>query len=221
MKDKKEKKMDWSLLIAIIALILSGLIFFQDHLKPFNLSTRASGRAVIAKNPYTEDLKQDCLLVNMIFSNSGSRRGVIEDIALCLNYKNEKIILRSFAVKKDRTLNVTKGLPPPQLETFLSFNLGKGESNVKEIMFIPLEKESSFSFEDQLYNADIWVLSSKDWEKHKPFSFLLTKEDIESISNPQFKKFEDGSRFIKWTNRDKPLASIEKQLSELEKLIGK
>jgi len=140
MTNKKNKNRDWlSIAIATFALSLLGWIFFQDYLKPFNLSARASGRVVIAKNPYSENLKQDCLLISIIFSNSGARQGVVEDIAICIHYENENIILGSLAVNKNRTLNLQKVLPPPQMETFLSFNLKKYESDVKEIMFVPVE----------------------------------------------------------------------------------
>ena len=210
-----------SLIISFFALSLSVWLFVLNYWKPFNLSARASGRVVIAKNPYSKDLKQDCLLINLIFNNGGARRGVVEDVAICLHYKNGDVILRSLAIQKDRTLTMTKELLPPQLETFLSFNLEKYESSVKEVLFVPLKNEGSFSFEEQPYNADIWFLSGKNWKKHEPFSFSITKEDIESIGSVQVKNLEDGRRFISWINRDMPLTSMENQLSKLKELIGK
>ena len=218
-KNKKDRKMNWTLLVAILAFVLSGWIFVQDYLKPFNLSVRASGRVVVARNPYSENLKQDCLLINLIFNNSGAVRGVVEDVAICIHYKNKNVILRSLAMQKDRTLNLQKELPPPQLETFLSFNLAKYESVVKGVLFVPLEKESSFSFEEQLYDADIWVLSGKNWEKYETFGFLITSKDTESLASTQIQYVDEGGRFIKWIIVDKPLASREEQLSKLKELI--
>lgn len=222
MPNKNKKNINWlSIPIAILALCLSSWIFYKDYLKPFNLSARASGRVVIAKNPFSENLKQDCLLVSLIFSNSGARQGVVEDIAICIRYENKNIILGSLAVNKDRTLNLQKELPPPQMETFLSFNLKKYESDVKEIMFVPIETEESFSFKKCQYHADIWISSDNNWKKYESFEFSITNEDISALALTPVEFFDDGSYYIKWIYRDKALASQEKQILKLKELIQK
>jgi hypothetical protein len=146
--------------ISIAALGVSSFLLYRDHLLPFRLELRSGGRITVAKNPFSEGLKQDCVFLDLIFTNLGARRGVMEDVAVLVGTQAEGILLRTHSVATDRTLQFLKELRPPQLEPFTAFELKNDESAARRILFVPLTGAESFVLKTGSYTAEVWARSS-------------------------------------------------------------
>jgi len=204
--------------IAILSLIISITVLYINYLQGFRLQIREVGRIQIAKNPFSEGLKQSCLFLDLIFSNRGAKTGVVEDVAISVNERGNPTILRSLFVVTDRTKHFQKELQPPQMESFTAFELGKQTSLAKEIMFVPFESELAFFFKAGTYDADVWAVSSKkgEWVKYASFVFTVKDEDIKALDTTTITPQSGGGYFIKWITQDKPLESSEERLKNLK-----
>ncbi|MCH8942857.1 MAG: hypothetical protein IIA48_10540 [Bacteroidetes bacterium] len=212
-----------ALLISSIALIISGILLYIDYLKPFDLSIKTAGRITISKNPWAEELRQDCIQLDLVFTNNGARRGVIEDVALELQTNDKKFLFRSYAIVRNRSLTLGKDLIPPSLEPFISFELGKMESSVKRILFIPHTDSLLSNFIAETYKVIIWIRNSSDkkWIYYENFVITIDKDDIDVLAKSKMTKQPDGRYYINWLTLDKVLDQSENELSELLKIINK
>jgi len=123
--------------ISIVALCISLFLLYRDYLQPFRITVRAVGRITLSKNPWSAELQEDCIQIDLVFSNHGARKGVVEDVALELSSGDIRLFFRSFGIVRDRSLNLGKELPPPTMETFIGFELGKKESTVRRVILVP------------------------------------------------------------------------------------
>lgn len=209
--------------ISILALIISGWLLYHDYLMPFRPSIRAIGRVTISKNPLFGGLQQDCIHVDIVFSNQGAKRGAIEDVAIEINLGQNSSLFRSIAVMQNRNLPLGNELIPPTLESFVGFELGKSESVVKRILFVPHSGSASFSLKENNYRGTIWVRhsSARKWIKYTDFEFNVDKDDLSELSKSTMVLQPDGRYYISWITRDKVLSSTEDHLLELSKYLVK
>lgn len=162
--------------VAIAALAISAFLLYRDHLTPFKLEVRSAGRATVARNPFSEGLKQGCVLADLIFTNLGTKRGVVEDVALSVQSIAGLTLLRSHSIVLDRTINLAQGLPPPSLEPFTGFALSKEEAVVRRLLFLPTDQAAAFEISPGKYSAGIWTRSSPSpdsWSSHGAISFTV------------------------------------------------
>ena len=141
--------------IAVAALAISGWLLYKDYIQPFQLNVRPAGRITISKNPYSEGLSQDSIQLDLIFTNQGARRGIVEDVALVVKSNGKHGIFRSLAEQTDRSLNLQKELVPPKLETFIGFQLAKAESTIHRIVFVPHSESAIVQLSVGTYEADL------------------------------------------------------------------
>ncbi len=202
--------------IALIALIISLVNFYIANLRKFKLKVRDAGRIVISKNPH--DLKKLMILLDLIFENDGGSKGIVEDVAIILLDNGNKIVLNALYTNNDRTINYSKELPPPKLETFIGFQLDKDVSLIKQIAFYQHEDDAPFSFTKGLYKANILVLSSKNdkWKKVRAFDFEIDNDDIQILNEMKQIPQPDGGFFLKWVTRDKLTLSTKNRRSLLK-----
>ena len=209
--------------IAVVALCISGFLLYQDHLKPFKLAVRGAGRITIARNPWSEGLRQSCIEIDLIFTNEGARRGVVEDVAVRLYDPHGGAFFRSYGVAIDRQLNLQRELVPPRLEMFIGFELSKGESMVRRILLVPHVNSIAFSFAPISYAAEIWVRSTEapDWVRYDSFGFTVDQEDIDTLARSKVTPQPDGSVFVEWLTRDKVADQNDKRVAVLEERLRK
>ena len=209
--------------IAVAALAISAVLLYKDYIKPFSLDVRPAGRITISKNPFSEGLSQDSIQLDIIFTNQGARRGIVEDIALVVKAKDKLGVFRSLAEQTDRSLNLQKELVHPKLESFIGFQLAKSESLIHRIFFVPHSASAIVQLSIGTYDADVWVKSteSKKWIKKDFMNFTIDAEDIESLGKSKMTPQPEGGYFIKMITRDKVLSQGEERLKELNEIISK
>lgn len=203
--------------IAIVALLISLLVLWQEHLRPFQLDLRAAGRIGLAKNPRSEGLRQDCLFLDVILSNSGSRRGVIEDLAIVLRNGNESTLFRTIYEVLDRTENFSGGYPPPKMETFVGFDLAKNEDLVKRIMFVPHKNSDSFRFSATDYSLELWakISAQTGWKRYEVLSLTPEANELANLEKTEAIPQPGGGYFVKWSIYERPFNVVEDRLREL------
>jgi len=208
--------------IAVTALAISAWLLYKDYIQPFQLDVRPAGRITISKNPFSEGLSQDSIQLDLIFTNQGARRGIIEDVAVVINANGKQSIFRSLAEQTDRSLNLQKDLVPPKLESFIGFQLAKSESLIHRIFFVPHSASAIVQLSIGTYDADVWVKSteSKKWIKKDFMNFTIDAEDIESLGKSKMTPLPEGGYFIKMITRDKVLSQGEERLKELTDIIS-
>ena len=207
--------------MAIAALSISVILLYREHLKAFRLEVRTAGRVSISKNPFSGMLKEACLLLDLSFLNQGARRGVVEDVAVHVSRDKGLALFRSYAVVQNRTLNFTKEPPPPVLESFAGFELTRGESVVKRIMFLPYFGSEDFEFEQVSYTADVWVKSTdqSDWKRQESVRFTVDSGDMTTLAKMTPVPEEGGGYYLKWLTRDKVVDEAKEQLEVLKKKL--
>jgi len=179
---------------------------------------RAAGRITLSKNPWSEGLRQECLHLDLIFTNQGAKRGVIEDVAVSIQGLGARAFFRSLAMVSDRTLKLQKELVPPTVETFISFELGQGESTVRRVLWVPHASSIDFSFQATTYTGTLWVChsGSKKWMRSATFAFTVDREDLTELAKSTATPQPNGGYFVKWLTRDKVLNQTESKLNELQ-----
>ncbi len=203
--------------ISIVALSISLLLLYRDYFQPFRLSVRAVGRITISKNPWSEGLQQDCIHIDLVFSNQGAKRGVVEDVALELWSGEIRAFFRSLAIIRDRSLNLGKELLPPALETFIGFELSKTDSTVRRVLLVPHDNSPTSYLQALAYEGKIWIKHSrsKKWIEGPIFAFNVEKEDLEELAKTTIVPQPDGRYYVNWITRDKVLDKTANELDEL------
>lgn len=203
--------------ISFLALAVSVFLLWRDYVEPFNLSARPAGRITVAKNPFSQALREDCILVDLIFENGGARGGVVEDVALVARSPDGTGVFRSLAVQAERTLNLTRDLPPPFLETFVSFHLAKQESAVRRLLFVPRSGDGFVRFAPGQYTLEVWVRGSRidGWEKMAQATFTYDADDAAALDRTSAAPDLKGGQFVEWLTRDKVLDESDQQLRAL------
>lgn len=209
--------------IAVAALTISAVLLYKDYIKPFCLDVRPAGRITISKNLFSEDFSQDSIQLDLIFTNQGARKGIVEDIALVVKADDKLGLFRSLAEETDRSIHLQKELIAPKLESFIAFQLAKSESSIHRILFVPHSTSAINQLSIGTYGADVWVKSteSKKWIMKDFMEFTIDAEDIESIGKSKMIPQPQGGYFIKMITRDKVLKQGEERLKELNEIISK
>lgn len=206
--------------ISIFALLISLVLLYRDYLQPFKLYVRGVGRVIISKNPWSEGLQQACIHLDLVFSNIGANRGVIEDVALELRSYKSHVILRSLATVSDRSMRLGKDLLPPELESFIGFELEKRESTMKQILFVPYTGFDTFNFKATTYGGVIWVKHSnhQKWVNVYNLEFSVDEDDLIELDKSTMTLQPDGRFYVNWITRNKVLKQTESLLQDLLKI---
>lgn len=169
--------------IAILALLVSAWTLYRTHFLPFSVVVRAAGRVMLAKNPWAL-MKQDCLALDLSFTNTGTRVGLIEDIAVDVKGPNLRSLLRTMSVFADRDLKVVSGPAVPRLEVFTAFHLKAYEAAVKRILFVPHDKSDRFVLENGPHVATVYARGTrlKSWKQVCAVDFMVDQADLDALA---------------------------------------
>ena len=207
-----------AIIISIIAIIISAITYWNDTLKSFKLTVFDAGRVELTINPYKAPNREPALMVELIFFNEGARSGVVQDVALKVEFPNgEDILFRSMVIATDRTLQFGKELESPKLESFVGFTIPGQNSVFRKIMFV-LDKPNNFKdFPLGRYNTEIFAISSssQEWQSHGSFGFLIEESDLKQLAKNVFTLQPDGRYFLKWYTQSKATEERRKSLTAL------
>lgn len=90
--------------ISVLALILSGITFWNNSLKPFRLRVSNAGRIELLMNPYRIPSLEPGLMLELIFANDGASPGLMQDVAIVVTFPNEQhVLFRSMVLSVDQT----------------------------------------------------------------------------------------------------------------------
>jgi hypothetical protein len=211
---------NWAGFVAVVSFVMSLYTLYFTYLRPFAPHATAAGRVVLLKNPFSSGLKHAALMLDIIFTNRGANRGVVEDVAISLDRGGGSypLVLRSLAIDRERRLNLAGGWPAPELETFLAFEIGPGESVAKRVLFVPVDATSDLAFEARSYDASLWMWTSRrdDWQRSDSLAFSVDDDDLKSLSSSVIEAGQEGGQFVKLMTRDKPLDDIEGRVRQLQ-----
>ncbi len=220
---------DWmsltALAVSVVALLLSIGTTYWEHWRSFRLDIRSAGRITLSRDPWSPNLTRDALFVDAIFTNTGARRGVVEDVALVVQRAGQKSLFRSFATQRDHTLNLTGELVPPKLEPFVGFDLGRFESTVRRLFFVPHTDASDASwktFQLGRHTGEIWARSTDkpDWCKHATVTFSIETSDLDQLSSSKAIPQAEGGYFVKFVTQNKVVEESENALQALADRLG-
>jgi len=195
--------------IAILALATSLLIAYKTHWKPFKLSVSDTGRIDLARHPYF--LNDSAFVLDIIFTNPGSRVGVGRDVALLITSPSgQSAIFRSFLEIKDRSMHWAQDLGTLQAEPFIAFNLKPGDTLVKRLMFTPFSPEHH-SLVEGIYSITILARSSAShsWQRSTSVDVKVDLDDLSELAKTNSVKEADGRLKINWLTRSKVTESYE------------
>jgi hypothetical protein len=207
--------------ISIAALAVSSFLLWRDYLMPFRLDVRSVGRISVAPNPFSSGLRQASVILDLLFANTGSRRGVVEDLAIQIRGPKGATLLRSQTVLLDRKLRMQKDEAGPTMEAFLAFDLTKGERLVKRILFVPVDGRAEFSFEPGPFRADVYARSSHvdAWRRYEALEFTVDAEDVKGLATSKASLNPDGTQLVSWTTRNKLLDASRRGIEQLQKQL--
>ncbi|NQT97456.1 MAG: hypothetical protein HQ562_06915 [Candidatus Marinimicrobia bacterium] len=209
----------FAVVLSSVAILLSVITYWNNTLKPFNLALFDVGRVELTVNPYKAPNREPALLVELIFLNKGAKSGVVQDAALKLKFPNgEDILFRSIVISTDRTLQFSKDLAPPKLESFIGFNIPGRSSVHKHIMFVP-DKPIQYELLPQgRFIVEIFAISGGDqeWKSYGSFAFSVDKNDLEVLEKIVFTQQPDGRYFLKWYTQSKVTEARETSIKSIK-----
>ena len=203
--------------IAVVALAVSALGFYIEHLRAFRPSFRRVGRVRVTKNPFA--LGESALAIDLLSRNRGSRSGVLQNAAVILAGPRDAVVLVAHLVMLDRVLNIGEQLPPAEMEPFSGFELSKSEATITRILMRP--REQNFNWELGDYKGTVMIRTSakNKWVKGPEFSFNVDADDIAELQSIQAVPQPDGRLHVNWKTRDKFVDEVQAQFAELDKLL--
>lgn len=202
--------------ISCISLVVSGLIFYFSHLKPFDLKILSSGRVGASKNPKL--IRQAALLLDLLFINGGARQGLVEDIAVVVRFPSGRpLLIRSLFEMIDRTTWLTEQPLQPKAETFISFALKGGEKLVKRILFVPFDVGEDRVFVVGDYWVEVYARTDRypDWKLYRRFPFAINQDDVHQLGRITATPQPDGRLYVNWFTQDKPTVDMDNEVEAL------
>jgi hypothetical protein len=208
-----------ALVISILSLVVAGFALYETHLKPFRPEMRAGGRVRLAQLPPPLGARIE---LDLIFTNHGALRGVVEDVAVLLagpegfRFQTFESLWR----RTDRTLNLRwqgSAPPPPRAETFVAFDLPPRTALTHAILFVPSGTSQDGPWELGEYQGQAWYRhsGSTSWQAGPIFSFTVDSHDIAVLSKVEIVT-EHGRETASLAERDKKLADFRDPLDEFK-----
>ena len=217
---------DWliPLSVAILALPISIYNTWEAHFVPFELRVYDSGRLEWTKDP--RDIKEPMIFVDLIFSNFGARKGLIEEIALAVHKTGEtreSTLYRPVYIMTDRSLKLGKELPPPDLETFTAFEVGALGTTVKKIGFVPWVTPSGFVYSKGEYDVRVFLKGTrqKEWKRVAVMRYSIADADLQVLGQITSQPQQNGLSYINWKTQSKGSESLEDSLQQLKRQLTK
>jgi hypothetical protein len=183
-------------IIAVFALIISGLVAWKNYLSPFRVK-------VYCGNPRLEPVPlvlkdrdtviRFVVILPLYFANTGASDGIISDIAMIVRSAQYTWLFQPFfytkyGMKTESALG-KKLTEDPSNEPFYPMHLLGKEKIQRSIVFVALPKDERFPLGDSpllpgrySFQVQTLELSKKDYENKLIFHVDLNEEQISSLS---------------------------------------
>lgn len=186
-----------SIIISIIALIVSGIVAWKNYLAPFRLSLH-SGAPRLERCPVElidgRAVMRFAVVLPLYFVNEGAQDGIISDIALIVrSEQNAWLFYPAFYCKYSVSTEPTLGrmlTKDPANEPFYPPHLQGKETLYKPIVFFPVSTNKKFPLGDKpllpgKYTFQVMTLETvkKDYEVKLTFQITLTEEKIREFES--------------------------------------
>ena len=187
--------MDISIIISIIALLVSGIVAWKNYLSPFNVKIFCGNprlEPMPLKLENGETIMRFSPILPLYFVNTGAKDGIINDIILEVNSEKNKFLFQPFFYTE---YNIKKESPygkklteNPFNEPFYPLHLEGNSKTYRPIAFAPLVyerfplgtnhlMEGNYNFQVKIFNT-----SKQFYEIKLTFNTNLSKEQIDSLS---------------------------------------
>ncbi len=181
-----------SIIISIIALIVSGIVAWKNYLAPFSLSVHSGSPRL---EPCSLNLMDGREVVRFVvvmplyFVNRGAHDGIVRDIILVVcSGHNAWLFYPGFYCKYNVSTEATLGkrlTEDPSNEPFYPIHLQGKETLYKSIVFFPISGNKKFPLGDNpimpgKYTFQVKTLEAlkKDYEVKLTFHITLSEEKI-------------------------------------------
>ena len=186
-----------SIIISIIALIVSGIVAWKNYLAPFKLSLH-SGAPRLERCPVElidgRAVMRFAVVLPLYFVNKGARDGIISDIVLIVRSgQNAWLFYPAFYCKYSVSTEPTLGMmltKDPSNEPFYPPHLQGKETLYKPIVFPPVSSSKKFPLGDKpllpgKYTFQVMILETlkKDYEVKLTFHITLSEEKISEFES--------------------------------------
>lgn len=200
--------MNTSLIVSLASLLVSVYTFWVTRVAKFKLNVVATARVELTSNPQSPGAKQPGIIMQLLFSNRGAHLGYVHDAAMSIckvGSKSGPVLFRSLYEHVEESLNLTGKLPPPKLLAFTSFPVEPGETVVKKVVFVPVDSQVEFNFEQGTYLLAPYTRVQKlKWKKWDATEIEINEDDLHALGKTEAVFTGDGSQFVKWLIHSKP-----------------
>jgi len=186
-----------SIIISIIALIVSGIVAWKNYLAPFRLSLH-SGAPRLERCPVElrdgRAVMRFAVVLPLYFVNKGAHDGIISDIVLIVRLgQNAWLFYPAFYCKYSVSTEPTLGrmlTKDPSNEPFYPPHLQGKEALYKPIVFSPVGGSKRFPLGDGpllpgKYTFQVMILETvkKDYEVELTLHITLSEEQISEFAS--------------------------------------
>ena len=187
-----------SIIISIIALIVSGVVAWKNYLSPFRLSVYCGNPRLEPGEFKLEDGRaviRFAVILPLYFLNRGAHDGIIRDIALIVQSAQntwlfQPVFYCRYSMSTESTLG-KKLTEDPANEPFYPVHLQGKEKLYKPIVFLPVAGNERFPLGDNpllpgKYTFQVKTLEAReeDYEVKHTFHITLSEEKTSEFASP-------------------------------------
>lgn len=183
-------------IIAVFALIISGLVAWKNYLSPFRVKVNCGNPRLEPVLLYLKDggtVTRFAVILPLYFANTGASDGIITDIVVIVRSTQYTWLFQPFFYTKygmqTESALGKKLTEDPSNEPFYPIHLLGKEKVYKSIVFVALPNDERFPLGDNPllpcrygFQVQTLELSRKDYENKLIFNVDLNKEQISSLS---------------------------------------
>jgi len=159
-----------AIFIASLSLIWSMMTYYLAYLRKAKL--KVVPPRLLAFSKLEKGKSNAAISIPLVFVNSGSRLGIVEDMKIVLSHQNKQIIFL-WQTELDSIPPSRKGVMAA------SFSIKSQTSIVKLCGFVA--DSPKYSFSEGNYTAKLMIMNKGIWKHCITFGFKLTAENIQHI----------------------------------------
>lgn len=211
------------IVVASLALIVSGYTLWSTRLAPFRLEVEPAGTVILGADFRKAPQLESALKVNFNFLNRGAVTGSVTGVALVVQKVGtgrSSYVFHALAENRSDTLGLT---PPPHgapvYAQFAAFAIKPGEAVLKSFVFVTYgePRETRFPFQEGRFSAVVFVSSSLSAElkESATLEFEIEKADMDVLSANEAEPHPDGGFMLQMKEQIKITVEREDALKRL------
>jgi hypothetical protein len=203
-KDPKKKGFNWTLLISIAALVLSGSTFWYTFLRPSSLFVSLPPNILLQKMALLKhgvNKELPCMVMPISFSAYGPKSVAIEDILLKLHNKDKEFY---FFPKREiielivpRVGKLEADAPEPKVTIMKPIHLPPNSSQMANYIFTPYDDTwTPYSCLGEL-ELTLYVKINKDWVKKDKSIYINHHANWETMKGFDIVSYSERESSVK------------------------